>query len=149
MDEYEKARVVEKLIKLYQDSINDRQIWRNRINGSLLLICVTLFSIVISLSAPSIDSCYSLLFYRLALILNALCIILLWISVYSQLKLCDQSVRKVSELLKSQGEGIINTGRILLGGQINIPSFYMYCAKVSYVCFFIMIILYTVFALTK
>lgn len=124
--------------------------WRYKINTALLLIGVTLFSIVISLYVP-LDCTYcNLLFYRLAVCVNTLCIILWGLILWGEILLRDRTVRLASKHIRTQGRNLKRVGNTYADPSvIKFPKIFVCFQYAAYALFLVMIILYTAFALTK
>lgn len=136
------------LTKKFSDAVDDRSTWRHRVNSTLLLISVTLFSVVISLyGRPKGIECNPLAFwvYAVAIVSNALCVVLSGLTLYSQLILCNRAVRSSLKRLKQQA-GVEKGGRSVPISEIKFPYIFVVFQHCAYILFLVMIVSYTVLA---
>jgi hypothetical protein len=142
--------VDETLMNYYNDTLITRQEWRYRINSTLLLVCITMFAVVISLHVPLSGSCYKINFLRVAISSNSLCIILSGLMLYSHIYAGNVTVHMLSKHLRSYGQEMKRVGgSIYAKEEIKIPNIFLIFQKVSYFVFLLMIIFYTAFAIIK
>lgn len=151
MRERNRRRIASYLLNKYGDAVDEREIWRYRVNNILLLSSVTIFSIVISINAViGSGLCPTTLFYA-ALLSNGLCILSFLILLYGQLYLQYDHADKMRQELGKLDEylDLIESGKFLPPISIPTAPFYKYIQKFSFAIYALMTILYTAYAITK
>lgn len=143
-EERNKRKVAVHLLNKYGDAIDEREIWRYRVNNILLLSSATIFSIVISINTAMGTGLYPKTLFYAALLSNGLCILSFLVLLYGQLYLQYDHADRMRQELGRLDEylDLLESGKFLPPISIPTAPFYKYVQKVSFVIYALMVIFY-------
>lgn len=146
----ERGLLVEKLAKIHADCLAARQEARYKNCSSMLLVCTTLFSVVVSIHTSAVHTCRMLHWvFQGAVVLNALCISCWSLMLYSRVKMDNDDVHISRELLQTRGSGLKRTGDTAYCTSAKYPWWYPVAEKTLPYAFTFMVLLYTIYAVCR
>lgn len=118
--------------------------WRYKIHSAFLVVATTLFAVVVALPNPSFDNCCIAVWaYRVALVLNALCVLSLAVLLYIHIRMCNLYLRRLGEHIRAFGETLKQVGNGFFDDTLKAPAGYAWLRSISYGSGIIMVIAYT------
>lgn len=124
--------------------------WRYKIHSAFLIVATTLFAVVVSLPNPSFDNCcIAVGVYRVALVLNALCVLSFAYLLYIHIRMHNLYLRRLGEHIRAFGETLKQVGNGFFDDTLKAPAGYACIRSISYISGIIMVISYTVLGLLR